>query len=320
MKPTRLMVAQKVCRPLPPLVAQRLRDRIYPPAQAYRDDYPFVVRAQTGSLLKSRTGILQAYPFSVHGYYDWRNCAIASAICAPGDTIVEVGANIGTETTCFADIVGPTGKVCAFEPLPANVSALHETFRLNRDRNITVFPYAVGDECKQVRFSTPATKHNFGDGRILVGGQSGENGPGGAWLDVECVTLDSMADRIGPVRMMFVEAEGAEVMVFRGAERTIRAHTPGIVFEATPKLLARAGYTLQDLYDLMRGYGYEAFRISLLGLVGIRSVEGEVDRRPTNWLCLHSSQLHLVNRVKSYLARCGLLPCVPGLNPLARQA
>lgn len=43
---------------------------------------------------------------AIHGYYDWRVLVIAGAICSQGDTIVEVGANVGTETLGFADIVG----------------------------------------------------------------------------------------------------------------------------------------------------------------------------------------------------------------------
>ena len=39
-----------------------------------------------------------------------------------GDVILEVGANVGTETVSYADIVGPDGIVHAFEPVPSNVS------------------------------------------------------------------------------------------------------------------------------------------------------------------------------------------------------
>src|SRR5262245_51160298 len=201
MQPLRLTLGQLLCRPLPPLIAQRLRTYVYPLRRAYRDDFPFTVRSQTGSWFKSRTGIFQAWPFSVHGYYDWRNVAIAQALAAPGDTIVEVGANIGTETVCYSDIVGPRGKVCAFEPVPGNAALLDENLSLSRFRNVEVFPYAVADACKPVRFALPKARTNLGDGFIA----STEDQARADSVEVECVTLDSMADRIGLVQAIFME-------------------------------------------------------------------------------------------------------------------
>ena len=62
------------------------------------------------------------YPFAVHGYFYCTAWGITLAIFAPGDTIVEVGANVGTETIGFSDIVGRSGRVIAFEPVPANIA------------------------------------------------------------------------------------------------------------------------------------------------------------------------------------------------------
>jgi hypothetical protein len=90
-------------------VSFRVRKRLYPAARALQDDHAFAVRAQTGSVLRCRTSDKHAYAFGVHGYNDWRLWAIALATCARGDTIVEIGANVGTETVGFSDIVGPAG-------------------------------------------------------------------------------------------------------------------------------------------------------------------------------------------------------------------
>lgn len=66
----RLALAQKICRPLPPLISQRVRTVIYPQALAFRDDYEFEVQALTGSRFTHRTSDFHGYPFSVHGYYE----------------------------------------------------------------------------------------------------------------------------------------------------------------------------------------------------------------------------------------------------------
>lgn len=312
MKPLRLAITQKVYKFLPPIFAQRLRHLLYPFDQAQRDDYEFIVRALTGSMFKNRTGDFHAYPFSIHGFYEWRNWAIALALCSPGDAIIEVGANVGTETVGFADIVGDLGKVYVFEPLPSNYLALIETLRLNQHRHVVVFPFALADECKRVHFSIPSTKSTSGMGCILGPSQQSIS----TSIEVDCVTLDSLSDCIGLVKMLFIDAEGAEVVIITGARDTIRRDKPSIVLEAASKLLALAGFSLHDLYSGIRNLDYQVFKVSRLGLA---KVELENTPEKCNWLCVHSSKLDAVKVVRKSLKMCGLLPCIPGLNPLIQR-
>lgn len=314
MKPLRLTVAQKICRNLPPIFAQRLRSMIYPIELAYRDDYEFIVRAQTGSILKNKTSDFHAYPFSVYGYYEWRNVAIALVLCSAGETIIEIGANVGTETISFADIVGSSGKVYAFEPPPLNLTSLEATVRLNQFQNVTVLPFAIGEDCKKMHFQVPPTRNASGSGHIL--GKVEQSAPN--MIVVDCVTLDSLADRIGPVKMVFIDAEGAEVMILRGARSYLKRDKPSIVLEACPNLLVRAGFTLQDLYSELKSSDYEAFRISRLGVSRIDSEASDLGTSRTyNWLCVHLSRLEVVASAEKHLKMCGLLPCIKRFNPLS---
>src|SRR6478672_10767871 len=105
---------------LPPLGAHRIRELLYPRSRAYRDNRPFLVHAVTGSPFCGSTRDLHEYEFSVHGYFDWRNVALARAACSQGDTIVEVGA----KTIAFLDIVGANGTVHAIEPDPTLVARM----------------------------------------------------------------------------------------------------------------------------------------------------------------------------------------------------
>lgn len=165
-KPFRLALAQKVCRPLPPLISQRIRTFIYPQKCAFEDDYEFEVRALTGSRFRRRTGDFHGYPFSVHGYYEWRNWAIALAVCSPRDRIIEIGANIDTEMVGFADIVGRKGCVYAFEPFPDNVRAIQTNVTLDGLNHVTVFAVAVGAADGQIQFVAPPDKHASGVGFV----------------------------------------------------------------------------------------------------------------------------------------------------------
>src|SRR5262249_26657308 len=91
--PARLALARLACGLLPPLVAQSARDAVYPYRRAMVDSYAYRGRAITGSPFTSSTRDFHGYPFAVHGFYDWRNVALALAVVRPGDTILEIGAN-----------------------------------------------------------------------------------------------------------------------------------------------------------------------------------------------------------------------------------
>src|SRR4051795_3060909 len=123
-EPSRLRFARSVCTRMQPFGAGKVRSLLYPYERAQRDSCTFEIEAKTGSTFRGNTADFHAYPFAVSACGEWRNWAVALALCGPGDLIVEVGANVGTETVGFSDIVGAGGRVMAFEPSPPNLEAL----------------------------------------------------------------------------------------------------------------------------------------------------------------------------------------------------
>jgi FkbM family methyltransferase len=221
-KPLRLAIAQTVCRYLPPIISQWIREVIYPRELAYSDGFQVTVRAQTGSLYSGNTADHHIYPFSVHGYYYWRAWAIAIAVCSAGDTIVEVGANVGTETIGFSDIVGRSGRVIAFEPLLANIAALSSSLKKAKWQNISLQPVAVGDANETVLFSAPVLAQNSGIGYIVRDAEKTVDG----LVEVKCVTLDTFWGKEVSPRLVFMDVEGFEIKVLRGAREMITQHAP----------------------------------------------------------------------------------------------
>ena len=311
-KPFRLALAQKVCRPLPPLISQRIRTFIYPQKHAFGDDYEFQVQALTGSWFRHRTSDFHGYPFSVHGYYEWRNWTIALAVCRPGDRIIEIGANIGTETVGFADIVGRKGCVYAFEPFPDNVRAIQSNVSLNGLNQVTVFAVAVGASDGRVRFVAPPDKHASGIGFVAHTGTEVNE----AAIDVECVTLDSLRRELGPCQAIFMDAEGAEIDILRGGRSYMTEFQPVVVLEASPRHLKRSGFDLHDLYQEVTILGYKAYHI---GRFSVRDISLTTNRA-ANWLCLPASQQGALASVNWLIRRCGLLPCIAGLNPMVSRS
>jgi FkbM family methyltransferase len=52
-------------------------------------------------------------------------------------------------------LVGPQGRVLAFEPQPLVRKELNTNLALNRLSNVTVLPYALSDRVGAVRFCVP---------------------------------------------------------------------------------------------------------------------------------------------------------------------
>lgn len=302
----RLRFAQTITRYLPPYIAQALRSRLYPLAIGQRDKHEFRKQAVTGSDFVGNTADYYANRFSVTGYDSWRLWACAIALCKSGDTIVEVGANIGTETIGFSDIVGRDGRVIAFEPYPPNVEQLTIATQDSQHDNITIYPLALGSENRQMVFALPTAK-NSGVGRLLPNAPQTNRR-----VLVDVRTLDSMQDVIGEPRLIVVDAEGAESLILHGATDTIAKHKPHLILEASPDNLATYNITLRDLHQQVSELGYVVYTIWRFKLVpaNINAT------RLHDWLAIPIDDTVSELQVHHTIRRSALMPMIQGLNPL----
>jgi FkbM family methyltransferase len=163
-----------------------------------------------------------------------------------GDVAVDVGACHGLYTYHLSQIVGPSGAVYAFEPIPPNLRILNRTIKTHGLRNVTVYPKACGD--------CPGTKTFYVsiDYGIPQLGAS-KQGSGGLTFTCEVVRLDDVIQ--SKVRFLKVDVEGAELLVFRGAERILRESRPAILFEAGNHT-RDFGYEQQTVFDFLSNLGY----------------------------------------------------------------
>jgi FkbM family methyltransferase len=308
-RPLRLGFARAAARFLPPGVSRRLTEVLYPASEGRRHDYIAVTKSITGSTFRGRTSDYYGHQFSVTGYFAWKNYAVARAVCAPGSTVIEVGANVGTETLAYSDVVGSSGHVYAIEPVPGNQESLRALIRLNGWANVTIIPVALGSRRRTARFSLPPP-NNSGTGYLMPTDEAGL----GRSIQVQCVTLDSLEQLIGPAEIVFSDTEGAELDVLRGATEYLLRHRPVYVVEVVPRWLARAGVEPKELLDEFTSLGYRPF---LLGWFGLRPIRRENVDVTGDWVAIPRDRDILVKRISRYVLRSGLLPPVRGLNPLA---
>lgn len=323
--PVRLTLARLVCWFLPPPGAGVVQRVLYPTDRGRQRGGRFVRRSPTGSRFKGSLADYHAFSSGVRGYSEWRLLAIAVALLQPGDLIVEVGANVGTETIGYSDIVGPRGRVVAFEPNPENVVQLNDALGLARQENVEIEPVALGEQAGRAQFAMPAAGASAGTGHLLLGPAEGAGSAtyygqriDARILDVDCRRLDDYANALADVAMMAIDAEGAEISIIKGGDRLLERDRPAIAIEASAPHLARAGHSIATLFDELRSRRYRVYEIHRTGRLR------ELHRPPAeegsrNWLCLHQSTAgKLAARVQRTLVLAALTPMIPGLNPLTR--
>lgn len=307
--PRRLALTRAVCAVLPPVVAQRVRAVLYPPSLGLSDDVHFEMRSQTGSTFQGRTSDMHAHPFAVHGYFDWRRWAVAAAACPPGGTIIEIGANVGTETVGFSDIAGPRGRVIAFEPVPLNVTELESALANARHANVEIRAAAVSDSVGVAHFEFPPDRRRTGIGHIVAEGAAGET------TAVPTTTLDTLAAELDRVDIVFSDAEGAEGRILRGGREMLRTLRPTLVLECT-RLLARHGDTLAGVHAFLTENGYVVQGMSRFGLTELVPT-GVVAK---NWVAVARGNEDTFAKISRAIRRCALLPPFLGVGRLSARA
>jgi FkbM family methyltransferase len=170
-------------------------------------------------------------------------------LLAPGDVFYDIGANVGFFTLVGARLVGPTGRVVAFEPVPWCARAVARNIELNGFGHAQIRAQAVGDA--------------DGSARLLVVGEAswshlestGRHADVREEIDVAVVALDSLvaAGTIPPPDVVKIDTEGAELQAIEGARETIARHRPAIVCElhdtngAFVALMDELGYRTTNL-------------------------------------------------------------------------
>lgn len=189
------------------------------------------------------------------GSYEPDVSATLRRVLRPGQTFLDIGANLGWFSLLGASLVGRHGRVVAIEPNPFNVALLRQSVEENAMQGVEVLAVALGDKAGAMALETDGS-----NGRVVpIDGPLLE--PVQASFVVAVHPLDSLVEKLGVdhVDVVKMDVEGAEPLVLRGAMRTFGRDRPVLISEFFPLALDSApwgdakGYlcSLRDLgYDL----------------------------------------------------------------------
>lgn len=170
----------------------------------------------------------------------------------PGDTFVDIGANIGYFSLLAAHLVGPSGAVYSFEPNPDNCALLRQSLAENGFEQVTLYPYAVAETAVTLFFSDGGADSN---GRLLQNHEVRDPNNG---RQVQCVRLDDALPPLPQLKLIKMDIEGAEPRAWQGMQQTLKQHRPILIFEFSPELIQATSQCqasdfltqVANLYDL----------------------------------------------------------------------
>ncbi|WP_249142885.1 FkbM family methyltransferase [Bradyrhizobium liaoningense] len=168
----------------------------------------------------------------------------------PGETFVDVGANVGQLSLAAAMRVARSGRVIAIEAHPRICKYLLGNIRLN-GLTVEVHNTAVGSTDGELVF----TDFRSDDMNFACATPP----PGSAALRVPVRTLDSIVENRA-VDLLKVDVEGFEVDLLKGAAQTI-SNCRCLYIEDSELNLRRAGTSRAELYDRLTDHAFELFHL-----------------------------------------------------------
>lgn len=174
---------------------------------------------------------------------DPHHLAVVKKYIPVGGVVIDGGANIGTFTVPYAELVGDYGKVYAYEPNPLAFECLIH----NAPANVV---------CKMLALGV--------SGFCIVSDESKNHGAAFCCKInrkeiQESTTIVAEIDNHYYNRLDFIklDIEGWELEALKGATETIKRFHPVLDIEINDATLARMGLTDNDIYSYLCELGYE---------------------------------------------------------------
>ena len=205
--------------------------------------YIAVKRCKHGVFMYNRNDAFIGRSLDQYGEWCDFEIQLVRAFIKPGDTVIDAGANIGTHTVAFANMVGPTGRVHAYEPQRRNFQMLSGNVALNGLDNVICHQEAVGGQDGTLELRPlPAPDMHFNYGAVPRSG---------AHDTVPVVRLDLLG--LSSCSLIKIDVEGMEGPALLGARDLVTRCRPMIYVENNE------ASSSQELAGILDSFGYRAW-------------------------------------------------------------
>jgi FkbM family methyltransferase len=209
--------------------------------------------------IRWRLDLREGIDFSIFllGRFEPSTAKALARLIKPGDTVLDIGANVGAHTLPLARAVGAGGRVIAFEPTAFAYGKMTGNLAMNPELAKRV----TAEQMMLVADEVTKPVESLYSSWPLDGGAREHETHGGRAMSTEgaqAATLDGYLAEAGIERVdaIKMDVDGWECDVLAGARRTLMEYGPPIVMELAPYVLSERGHSLEELVGLLRAAGY----------------------------------------------------------------
>jgi FkbM family methyltransferase len=168
----------------------------------------------------------------------------------PGMTAIDIGANLGVYSLPMARLVGPEGRVFAYEPASEPRRLLERSRSANGLTNLVVISAALSDGRRDGRLVLGASSEL----NSLAGGEGADNAPSEP-VTITSLDLEQELRGWGSVDFVKIDAEGEEERILAGGRSFLDRHSPLVMFE-----IRAGGGINENLRAAFPRFGYRVYR------------------------------------------------------------
>lgn len=216
--------------------------------------------------LNWRLDLSETIDFSIYlsGTFQSEVVAALVGLIREGDTVLDIGANIGAMALPAAQAVGPSGKVVCFEPTVFGVEKLRTNLALNPDLvgHVDVRQVQLVDRADA---AMPAGLYARWPMGHAAGRHAGHYGVAASCAGAASMTLDDACAALGLSRIAVIklDVDGNECRVLRGGRGVLATSRPAMIVELQPSAFGpREPDRFEDFIDILRGARYRLQDVS----------------------------------------------------------
>jgi FkbM family methyltransferase len=184
---------------------------------------------------------------------------------------LDLGANIGFYSLESAIAVGSAGRVIAVEAAPSHANSLRKNVEINDLKNVHVIEKGVWRSSGEAKLGRNRSENL---GMYSLGSVDSSES-----YSVALTTIDELLDEchVPSLDLMKVDIEGSEVAALEGAKKVLAHHRPAILIEINDSALRRCGSSKEELFELLRGYGYRGWSLGRAAAEPLRHLQTRQD-------------------------------------------
>lgn len=213
-----------------------------------------VVRGRNGMLMElDLTDWCQRRSYFTGRFYQEDLEDLLSCLLAPGDTFVDVGANIGLVTLHAASVIGPSGALWAFEPNPEVYTRLIRHLEMN---NLDCRAMNIGLGSRDDTLTMSLFGRHTGKATLVNRGTALKT------VEVPVRRGDAILTIDKPT-VIKIDVEGFEVSVLEGLDAVLDGNV-AVAIEVSRPWLQAAGTSVAKLHDVLLSHGLKPYRFELV--------------------------------------------------------